>query len=137
MTMLDTLTDNLRIHPSSRSAVAKAIELLSPDWRPPRSPQGLVLLREVSRIASTARQDEVMTPSQMRALMEKDRAVNLEIVVLGLDDKPLQDIQFTIDAPDGESHEGDLGSSGKTKIVSSKKGTASVTLAWAESGEGN
>jgi len=136
-TMLNTLTGNLRIHASSRSVIAKAIELLSPDWRPPRPPQGLVLLREASRIASTARQDEVMTPSQMRAIVEKEREVNLEVVVLGLDDKPLQDIQFTIEGPDGESHEGDLGSSGKTKVTSSKKGTASVTLAWAESEESN
>lgn len=37
------------------------------------------MLREVSHIASTTRQDEVMTPSQIRALMEKERAVSLAI----------------------------------------------------------
>ena len=135
--LLRALTNKTSSNAEARSAISQAITLLSPDWRPPRPPQGLVLLREVPRVAASAPPQEVVTPSQMRALMQKNQEVNLEVVVLGLDDKPLPDIYFTIEAPDDETHEGDLGSSGKTKITSNKKGTAGVTLSWTKPDEAN
>jgi len=115
-----------------RALLEKAAKQLAPDWRPPRLPEGLVLLREIPQVAASQNLEPAITPSQLRAMMQAEKSVNLEVVVLGLDDKPLKDIKFTIEAPDDETHEGDLGSSGKTKITSTKKGTASVTLAGAE-----
>jgi hypothetical protein len=58
--------------------------------------------------------------------------VNLEVVVLGLDDKPLKGLTYAIEAPDAETYEGDLGASAKTKITSAKKGSAGVALKWSE-----
>ena len=136
-TLLRALADKTGMNAESRAAIGQAITLLSPDWRPPRPPQGLVLLREVPRVAASAPPQEVVTPSQMRALMQKNQEVNLEVVVLGLDGKPLPDIYFTIEAPDDETHEGGLGSSGKTHIASNKKGTASVTLSWNKPDDAN
>jgi outer membrane protein OmpA-like peptidoglycan-associated protein len=54
--------------------LTKAVSILSPDWRQPLAPSGLVLLRRIqaSRVA-TAVPEAALTPSQMRALMEADR----------------------------------------------------------------
>jgi hypothetical protein len=135
--LLKALAGHQGMKAEACSAITKAITLLSPDWRPPRPPQGLVLLREVPRVAASAPPQEVITPSQMRALMQTNQEANLEVVVLGMDDKPLPDIYFTIEAPDDEPHEGNLGSSGKTKLTSTKRGTATVTLSWDKPDEAN
>ncbi len=49
----------------------KAGDKLSPDWRPPLAPNGLVLLRRIPapRVAA-ASQEAALTPSQLRAMME-------------------------------------------------------------------
>ncbi len=72
-----------------------------------------------------------MTPSQLAKLMV-DQSATLEVQVLGFDDKPLDGISYVIEAPDGETYEEDLGSSGKTKITSAKRGSAGVALKWAD-----
>ena len=111
-------------------AFTKAREKLTADWRPPFSPEGLILLRRiVTRAAIKVNHEPPITPSQLRTLLE-EQTVALEIVVVGWDDKPIKDLDFAIASPDDDEHEGSLGSAGKTKIQSHKKGTASVTLSW-------
>ena len=110
-------------------AFSKAAEKLTADWRPPMSPEGLILLRRiVAPAASTVSQELPLTPSQLRALLEKP--VALEIVVVNWDDKPIKDLDFAVASPDDDDHEGSLGAAGKTKIKSTKKGTATVALSW-------
>jgi hypothetical protein len=91
-----------------------------------------VLLRELPQVAAVANREAPLTPSQVRALIQAGKPVKLEVVVLGPDSKWVESIQFTIAAPDGETHEGDLGTSGRARIASDKKGTARVSLAWPE-----
>lgn len=114
----------------------QASEKLTRDWRPPLSqPDGIILLRRLPVIAAIGREaGPAMTPSQLAKLLADEKSVTLEVVVLGLDDKPVKGLTYVIEAPDAETHEGDLGGGAKTKITSTKKGTASVTLKWAEAG---
>jgi hypothetical protein len=116
----------------ARDTLARAAERLAPDWRAPRAPEGLVLLRELPPATAVARSEAPLTPSQLRALKDAAKTVKLEVVVLGPDSELLKIINFAIDAPDGDSHEGDLGSSGRTTIASAKQGRAKVTLHLAE-----
>jgi hypothetical protein len=119
----------------TRVVLEKALSLLAPDWRQPQLPHGLVLLREMPRQVASQKPLDVVTPSQIRAMLRAEESVSLEVVVLGLDDQPLEGIKYTIDAPDNETYEGDLGRQGKTQITSGKKGTAAVTLAWSVEAE--
>jgi len=121
------------VAPSARLVLEKAAKLLAPNWRPPLSPQGLVLLRELPRMVASQRPEAALTPSQIRTLREAETSVNLELVVLGYDDQPLKDIKFSIETPDDDVREGDLGAGGKTSLVSTKKGRATITLSWPES----
>jgi hypothetical protein len=110
--------------------LAKACSQLAADWRPPFSPDGLILLRKLPQVASVPYTSAPITPSQMKALLARDTSATLEIVVLDVEDKAFEDIQFTFAAPDDEDHEGDLGSSGQTKITCAKPGAGIVTLRW-------
>jgi hypothetical protein len=110
--------------------LAKASSQLAADWRPPFSPDGLILLRKLPQVASVPYTSAPITPSQMKALLARDTSATLEIVVLDVEDKAFEDIQFTFAAPDDEDHEGDLGSSGRTKITCAKPGAGIVTLRW-------
>ena len=52
----------------------KSRDKLSPDWRPPLPPNGLVLLRRIrAPKAAAASPEPAITPSQMRALMESEK----------------------------------------------------------------
>jgi hypothetical protein len=127
--VLDGLANQVGSGPDLPPLLAKAREKLTADWRPPFSPDGLILLRRIKSLAAAKPDaDAPITPSQMKALIQPD--VTFEVIVLGMDDKPLNDIQFTIEAPDGEDYDGSLGSAGKTNIKSSKPGAAGVTLSW-------
>ena len=115
--------------PDLPQLLARAREKLTADWRPPFSPDGLILLRRISsRAAARSDTDAPITPSQMKAMLQAD--VTFEVIVLGMDDKPMKDIHFTIEAPDDEDYTGGLGSAGKTNIRSGKTGAAGVTLSW-------
>lgn len=118
----------------SAELLSRAAEKISKDWRPPFSQaDGLVLLRRIPVQDAAPRQEvSAITPSQMARLVSAEESVTLEVVVLGLDDEPLKGISYLVDAPDDESHEGDLGASGKIKITSAKKGSASIALKWAD-----
>jgi hypothetical protein len=116
---------------SARAIFERAAELLAPDWRPPQGPLGMVLLLDQQRAVASRMPEPALTPSQMRAMIRAEESVSLEVVVLGLDDQPLDGIAFSIAAPDNEEYDGDLGKSAKTAITSIKKGTATVTLSWA------
>jgi hypothetical protein len=128
--VLDGLANQLGQGPEVAPLFAKARGLLTADWGPPFPPDGLILLRRLPRVASTPDTSAPITPSQMKALMEQQSAATLEIVVLDMEDKSFEDIQFTFAAPDDEDHEGELGPSGRTKITSSKPGAGIVTLTW-------
>jgi outer membrane protein OmpA-like peptidoglycan-associated protein len=57
--------------------LVQAIETLSPDWRPPLTPNGIILLRKLValRVASMA-PEAAITPSQLRALMDAEKPLH-------------------------------------------------------------
>lgn len=55
--------------------LTEAARNLSPDWRPPSLPNGLVLLRRIALQVAAAEPRPVITPSQMRSLLEKQKPV--------------------------------------------------------------
>ena len=104
----------------------RATAKLSPDWRPPFSPNGLVLLRRAvaPRVASSG-PALVITPSQMRAMME---TAALEIHVVDLDGKPQEGLAFKIGMPDGGSASGKLDKDGRGRAKSSTTGAFVVSF---------
>ena len=101
--------DAIAKQPSARqdlaALLAKASGMLSRDWRPPREPDGLVLLRKIVAPRVVAAQDEpAITPSQMKAMMAAQeeeptiRLVNVESPVFapGVE---IDTISYAIDGP--------------------------------------
>jgi hypothetical protein len=104
----------------------KARDKLSPDWRPPLAPNGLVLLRRLQAPRVTATSHEaVISPSQMRAMME---TAALEIHVVDLDGKPQEGLAFKIVMPDGGTASGKLDKDGCGRARSATPGVFVVTF---------
>jgi len=69
---LDTIATQATTHPHLASLLVKAKQNLSPDWRPPLSPDGLVLLRRASSVvAHKAVVESPISPSQFKAMLAK------------------------------------------------------------------
>ena len=67
--VLDGLTIQMGSSPDLPPLLAKAREKLTADWRPPLSPDGLILLRRVKSLAAAKPDTEApTTPSQMKAV---------------------------------------------------------------------
>ena len=106
--------------------LAQASAKLTPDWRPPFHPDGLILLRRIIARAAANRDDEpAITPSQMRAMMEK---AALEIHVVDLNQKPQEGLAFKIAMPDGGSVSDKLDKDGRGRAKSSSPGVFTVSF---------
>jgi hypothetical protein len=100
---------------------------LTPDWRPPfTQPDGLILLRRTAtRAATKSDNGPSVTPSQVKALMDKAALV---IHVVDLKQKSQEGLAFKIEAPDGSTVSGKLDKDGKGRAQSSTPGTFTVTF---------
>ena len=106
--------------------LGQASAKLTPDWRPPSQPDGLVLLRRiVTRAASKPDDGPSLTPSQMKAMMDK---AALTIHVVDLKQKPQEGLAFRIGAPDGSSASGKLDKDGRGRAQSSTPGDFTVSF---------
>jgi N-acetylmuramoyl-L-alanine amidase len=106
--------------------LGKAREKLTPDWPSNGQPDGLILLRRSLVLAAPRRNDEpAITPSQMKALMEK---ITLEIHVVDLNQKPQEGLAFEIKMPDGGSVSGKLDKDGRGRAKSSALGFFTVSF---------
>jgi hypothetical protein len=106
--------------------MGQARDTLSPDWRPPLGPKGLVLVRKiVAPRAAVSTNEEASTPSQIREMMEK---AALEIHVVDLNQKPQDGLAFRIAMPDGGTVAGKLDKDGRGRAKSSTPGVFSVTF---------
>jgi hypothetical protein len=104
----------------------EARDKLTRDWRPPLSPDGLVLVRRMpTPVAAPKDTGPPIAPSQMRALIE---AATLEIHVVDLDQEPQEGLAFQITKPDGGSESGQLDADGRARAKSSVPGTFVVTF---------
>ena len=72
--ILDALAKESAAAADLAALFGKARDKLSPDWRPPLPPKGIVLLRkiQVRRVAASS-PEPALTPSQMRALMDSEK----------------------------------------------------------------
>ena len=67
--VLDGLATQMGSSPDLPPLLAKAREKLTADWRPPLSPDGLILLRRVKSLeAAKPNTEALITPSQMKAV---------------------------------------------------------------------
>jgi N-acetylmuramoyl-L-alanine amidase len=108
------------------SLLGKASEGLSPDWRPPLAPNGLVLLRRIrAHQAASTNQEAAISPSQLRAMIDN---AALEIHVVDLNQQPKEGVAFKIDMPDGGSVSGKLDKDGRGQAKSSSPGVFVVTF---------
>jgi hypothetical protein len=106
--------------------LGQASAKLTPDWRPPFQPDGLILLRRsIVHAASKPDDGPAITPSQLRELLEK---ANLEIHVVDLNQTPQEGLAFKIATPDGGSVSGKLDKEGRGRAKSSTPGIFTVTF---------
>jgi hypothetical protein len=106
--------------------LGQASAKLTPDWRPPSQPDGLILLRWiVTRAASKPDDGPSLTPSQMKAMMDK---AALTIHVVDLKQEPQEGLAFKIEAPDGSTASGKLDKEGRGRAQSSTPGDFTVSF---------
>jgi hypothetical protein len=82
----------------------KARAKLSPDWRPPMKPKGIVLLRRLAAQAVAPHQPApAITPSQMRAMMQKQPGIitYLEVPEFIASGGETVQLRYGFDDPDG------------------------------------
>jgi hypothetical protein len=89
--------------------LARAAGQVAADWRPPFSPDGLVLLRRLVVLQATDAPTQAMTPSQMQRALANTEWIEIQVV----DDlgKPYRG-PYEIELPDGSSATGDFGAEG-------------------------
>jgi hypothetical protein len=127
--VLNGLASQPGTSPDLSRLLDSARDKLTSDWRPPRPPDGLILLRRATMAVAPRPDEAPITPSQMKSMLAKEQEATLEIVVLGAGDKPMPDIEFTFAAPDEQDdQQGELGAAGKTSVKSSRPGAGSVTI---------
>jgi hypothetical protein len=80
--------------------LAKAGDKLSRDWRPPFSPDGLVLLRQIPVLAAHKSVTEAVSPSAIRKLLDEGW---VEIVLVDAGMEPVPDADFEVKLPDGQT----------------------------------
>jgi hypothetical protein len=103
----------------------KASAKLSPDWRPPLAPKGLVLLRRIaSQRVAAASHEPAISPSQMRALMESSW---IEIDFVDEQGEPV-DVAYRVELSDGTVVDGEAGQEGNMSKTDIKPGTCKLTL---------
>ena len=103
----------------------QASEKLTRDWRPPLSPDGLVLLRRI--IAQTARPVDswpALTPSQLRKLAKNDW---IEIEVVDQDDEPYIG-HYRLELADKSLREGELGEDGLLAVYETESGSCTLAI---------
>jgi len=70
---LRAIAEESKGRPDLAALLAQAGAKLSPDWRPPLPPKGLVLLCRVALRVVASQAAAAITPSQMRAMMESEK----------------------------------------------------------------
>jgi outer membrane protein OmpA-like peptidoglycan-associated protein len=110
----------------------RAAAMLSPDWRPPLAPKGLVLLREIAVPRVVASQPAAaITPSQMRALMESEKPLSFFARFVDEHGEPVSG--FTGDFEHGDDPKCDLAFSGPGFACSAEvKGPRQAWLTFSE-----
>jgi hypothetical protein len=112
--------------PASAEPLRKASEKLSKDWRPPFSePDGLILLRRIPIRASLPKDEgPAITPSQMKALFQKDW---IEIEVVDQDGETYP-THYRLELPSRDVREGELDEDGCLNVSDVESGTCKLAV---------
>ena len=91
------------VAPDLAELLGKASARLTQDWRPPLSPDGLILLRRLPTVAAVAAPEPALTPSQIKKLLHKTDWIEIEVV----DDEGLPYTgPYRLELSSGSSREG-------------------------------
>jgi len=91
--------------------LTSAIEKLTPDWRPPRQPDGLILLRRIkAQVAPIDSAEPALTPSQLKKLARKTDWIEVEVV--DQDGEPYTGQPYHFELPDATSSDGNFNEEG-------------------------
>lgn len=106
--------------------LSDAAEALTKDWRPPFTPDGLVLLRRLQAMVSSVPDDgPALTPSQLKKLAKSDW---IEIEVVDQDGEPLSGARYTLQLADKSVREGALDADGFVGVYEIESGTCNVVV---------
>ena len=105
--------------------LSEAAAMLTKDWRPPFSPDGLVLLRR-SIVQAAIKPDlgPALTPSQIKKLGKNDW---IEIEVVDQDGEPYP-THHRLELPSSQVHEGELDEDGFVGVYEIESGTCKLTI---------
>jgi N-acetylmuramoyl-L-alanine amidase len=124
--VLDALAKQPGTGPDLAELFKQACDYLTRYWERPYEADGLILMRRIfTPQAATSNNEPAITPSQLRALMEK---AALEIHVVDLNKNPQEGLAFKIDMPDGGSVSGKLDKDGCGRAKSSLLGDFTVSF---------
>jgi hypothetical protein len=105
--------------------LAEAADMLSKDWRPPRDPDGLVLLRRtVTYQAYKPDVGPALTPSQLKKLRESDW---IEVELVDQDDKPYS-AHYKVYLTDERAPEGNFDQEGFLGVYEIATGTYKLAV---------
>jgi hypothetical protein len=104
--VLDGLARQTGVPANLGALFEKARDKLTPDWRPPRFPDGLILLRRsIAPPAPLPPEGPPITPSQMKAMVKKTEWIEVEVLD---EDGNLYTGPYQIELPDGSLAQGDF-----------------------------
>ncbi len=112
-------------HAALAQSLTEAAGLLTPDWRPPRVPDGLVLLRRI--VVQEARRPDLgptLTPSQLKKLAQNHW---IEIELYSLDDEPCF-LPYRLEVPGQSSKSGKAGDDGFVGVYDIDAGTGRLLI---------
>jgi hypothetical protein len=114
-----------KISPASTDLLKQASDKLTKDWYPPSQPDGLILLRRILTQSSVPKDTgSAITPSQMKALLQKDW---IEIEVVDQDGEPCP-MHYRLQLASSSVREGELDEDGCLNVSEIESGMCKLTL---------
>jgi len=107
------------------TVLTEAADMLTQDWRPPQTPDGLVLLRRILvKNAYKPDMEPALTPSQIKTLGKSDW---IEIDLVDQDDEPYA-THYKLELVDRSVREGEFDSDGYLGVFEIESGTCKLTV---------
>lgn len=114
-----------KISPASADLLKQASDKLTKDWSPPFQPDGLILLRRIpTQFSAPKDTGPAITPSQMKALLQKDW---IEIELVDQDGEPCH-MHYRLELASSSVREGELDEDGCLNVSEIESGMCKLTL---------
>jgi len=109
--LLDAIAKQPATNVDLAALLAEARAKLAADWRPPRQPEGLILLSRIPSVQAVAASPEpVYTPSQLKQLFQPTGIIEIELI--DMENRPVPGESWEILLPDGSKRSGQLDQNG-------------------------